>query len=142
MVSSQGGECRSEASLRQHAAIVPHRAWIRKCDMKNQLELVNLEKRYGDTIAVRGFDLSLPENTSLLPFGTIRDVARLPHYAHDCWSCRHHQWRRYSGPPKYIGQIAAERSTSMMFQSYALFPHLKHHRQCSFCFENRRSQQS
>jgi ABC-type Fe3+/spermidine/putrescine transport system ATPase subunit len=31
--------------------------------MKNQLELVNLEKPYGETIAVRGIDLSLSENT-------------------------------------------------------------------------------
>ena len=31
--------------------------------IKNQLELVNLEKRYGDTVAVSGIDLSLPENT-------------------------------------------------------------------------------
>ena len=31
--------------------------------IKNQLELINLEKRYGDTVAVSGIDLSLPENT-------------------------------------------------------------------------------
>ena len=30
---------------------------------KNHLDLIDLEKRYGETLAVRGINLSLPENT-------------------------------------------------------------------------------
>ena len=31
--------------------------------LKNHLDLTGLEKRYGETLAVRGINLSLPENT-------------------------------------------------------------------------------
>ena len=31
--------------------------------LKNHLDLIDLEKRYGETLAVRGINLSLPENT-------------------------------------------------------------------------------
>ena len=31
--------------------------------LKNHLALIDLEKRYGETLAVRGINLSLPENT-------------------------------------------------------------------------------
>ena len=90
----------------------------------SSLELINLEKRYGKTQAVRGVNLNLPSSqyccllgpsgcgkTSLLRMiagheeitegDVILDNANIS-----------------DTPP-------AQRSTSMMFQNYALFPHLK-----------------
>jgi len=90
----------------------------------SSLELINLEKRYGETLAVRGVNLNLPASqyccllgpsgcgkTSLLRMiagheeitegDVILDNANIS-----------------DTPP-------AKRSTSMMFQNYALFPHLK-----------------
>ena len=90
----------------------------------SSLELINLEKRYGETHAVRGVNLNLPSSqyccllgpsgcgkTSLLRMiagheeitegDVILDNANIS-----------------DTPP-------AQRSTSMMFQNYALFPHLK-----------------
>lgn len=90
----------------------------------SSLELINLEKRYGETQAVRGVNLNLPSSqyccllgpsgcgkTSLLRMiagheeitegDVILDNANIS-----------------DTPP-------AQRSTSMMFQNYALFPHLK-----------------
>ena len=90
----------------------------------SSLELINLEKRYGETQAVRGVNLNLPSSqyccllgpsgcgkTSLLRMiagheeitegDVILDNANIS-----------------DTPP-------AKRSTSMMFQNYALFPHLK-----------------
>ena len=90
----------------------------------SSLELINLEKRYGETLAVRGVNLNLPASqyccllgpsgcgkTSLLRMiagheeitegDVILDNANIS-----------------NTPP-------AKRSTSMMFQNYALFPHLK-----------------
>lgn len=90
----------------------------------SSLELINLEKRYGETQAVRGVNLNLPSSqyccllgpsgcgkTSLLRMiagheeitegDVILDNANISDI-----------------PP-------AQRSTSMMFQNYALFPHLK-----------------
>ena len=92
--------------------------------MKNQLELVNLEKRYGDTIAVRGIDLSLPENTYcclLGPSGCGKTSLLRMIAGHE---------EITSGDVILDNQnisdkSPADRSTSMMFQSYALFPHLK-----------------
>ena len=90
----------------------------------SSLELINLEKQYGETQAVRGVNLNLPSSqyccllgpsgcgkTSLLRMiagheeitegDVILDNANIS-----------------DTPP-------AQRSTSMMFQNYALFPHLK-----------------
>ena len=92
--------------------------------IKNQLELINLEKRYGDTIAVSGIDLSLPDNTYcclLGPSGCGKTSLLRMIAGHE---------EITSGDVILNNQnisdkSPAERSTSMMFQSYALFPHLK-----------------
>ena len=88
------------------------------------LELINLEKHYGETRAVRGVNLRLPSSqyccllgpsgcgkTSLLRMIAGHEVITQGDIILD---------------NKNISEMPpAARSTSMMFQSYALFPHLK-----------------
>ncbi len=88
-----------------------------------ELELVKLTKRYGDTLAVRGIDLKVAGGSYCCLLGpsgcgktsTLRMVA-----GHEA----------VSGGDIVLGgrQIdalpPAKRKTAMMFQSYALFPHL------------------
>lgn len=92
--------------------------------LKNHLELIDLEKRYGDTLAVRGINLSLPENTYCCLLGPsgcgktslLRMIAGHEEITSGAVLLDN---RDISNEPP------AARSTSMMFQSYALFPHLK-----------------
>ena len=90
----------------------------------SSLELINIEKNYGETRAVRGVNLSLPTSnyccllgpsgcgkTSLLRMIAGHEEITEGHVVLDN--------RNISNEPP------AERSISMMFQSYALFPHLK-----------------
>ena len=90
----------------------------------NHLDLIDLEKRYGETLAVRGINLSLPENTYcclLGPSGCGKTSLLRMIAGHEDITkgtvCLDN--RNISNEPP------AARSTSMMFQSYALFPHLK-----------------
>ena len=89
----------------------------------SSLELTALVKRYGDTVAVAGIDLKIPSASYCCLLGpsgcgktsTLRMIA-----GHETVS---------SGEillgGKYITHSApADRGTAMMFQSYALFPHL------------------
>jgi len=92
--------------------------------LNNHLELIDLEKRYGDTLAVRGINLSLPENTYCCLLGPsgcgktslLRMIAGHEEITSGAVFLDN---RDISNEPP------AARSTSMMFQSYALFPHLK-----------------
>ena len=91
---------------------------------KNHLDLIDLEKRYGETLAVRGINLSLPENTYCCLLGPsgcgktslLRMIAGHEDITNGTVFLDN---RNISNEPP------AARSTSMMFQSYALFPHLK-----------------
>jgi len=87
------------------------------------LVLTALEKRFGDTVAVAGIDLTIPSGSYCCLLGpsgcgktsTLRMIA-----GHELAT---------SGEillgGKYITHsAAADRGTAMMFQSYALFPHL------------------
>lgn len=89
----------------------------------SSLVLTSLVKRYGDTVAVAGIDLKIPSASYCCLLGpsgcgktsTLRMIA-----GHESVS---------SGEillgGKYITRSpAADRGTAMMFQSYALFPHL------------------
>jgi len=90
----------------------------------NHLDLIDLEKRYGETLAVRGINLSLPENTYCCLLGPsgcgktslLRMIAGHEDITNGTVFLDNHNIS--NEPP-------AARSTSMMFQSYALFPHLK-----------------
>ncbi|MDC0493228.1 ABC transporter ATP-binding protein [Alphaproteobacteria bacterium] len=92
--------------------------------LKNHLDLIDLEKRYGETLAVRGINLSLPENTYCCLLGPsgcgktslLRMIAG--HEDITSGTVLLNNQDISNEPP-------AARSTSMMFQSYALFPHLK-----------------
>jgi putative spermidine/putrescine transport system ATP-binding protein len=92
--------------------------------LKNQLDLIDLEKRYGETLAVRGINLSLPENTYcclLGPSGCGKtSLLRMIAGHEDITS-----GKVFLDNQDISNEPPAARSTSMMFQSYALFPHLK-----------------
>ncbi len=87
------------------------------------IELISLTKRYGDTVAVDGINLKIRSGSYCCLLGpsgcgkttTLRMIA-----GHETVS---------SGDvvigPKAVGDLPpAQRGTAMMFQSYALFPHL------------------
>ena len=92
--------------------------------LKNHLDLIDLEKRYGETLAVRGINLSLPENTYcclLGPSGCGKaSLLRMIAGHEDITS-----GKVFLDNQDISNDPPAARSTSMMFQSYALFPHLK-----------------
>ena len=92
--------------------------------LKNHLDLIDLEKRYGETLAVRGINLSLPENTYcclLGPSGCGKtSLLRMIAGHEDITS-----GTVFLDNQDISNEPPAARSTSMMFQSYALFPHLK-----------------
>ena len=90
----------------------------------SELELQKLQKKYGETIAVRKVDLVLnePKYCCLLgPSGCGKTSLLRMIAGHEVIS---------SGSVIIDGQDISEkppslRPTSMMFQNYALFPHLK-----------------
>ncbi|MDB5563386.1 MAG: Fe3+/spermidine/putrescine transporter ATP-binding protein [Hyphomicrobiales bacterium] len=87
------------------------------------LELVNLTKRYGETVAVDAIDLRVPAGTYCCLLGpsgcgkssTLRMIA-----GHESVS----NGDIVLGPSAITNLPPAARGTAMMFQSYALFPHL------------------
>ncbi len=96
---------------------------IRDGKMGN-LELVNLEKHYGDTQAVRGVNLSLPIGTYcclLGPSGCGKTSLLRMIAGHEDIT----KGEVILDERNISNEPPAARSTSMMFQSYALFPHLK-----------------
>ena len=92
--------------------------------LKNHLDLIDLEKRYGETLAVRGINLSLPENTYcclLGPSGCGKTSLQRMIAGHEDIT----SGKVFLDNQDISNEPPAARSTSMMFQSYALFPHLK-----------------
>ena len=90
----------------------------------NHLDLIDLEKRYGETLAVRGINLSLPENTYcclLGPSGCGKTSLLRMIAGHEDIT----NGTVFLDDQNISNEPPAARSTSMMFQSYALFPHLK-----------------
>ena len=91
---------------------------------KNHLDLIDLEKHYGETLAVRGINLSLPENTYcclLGPSGCGKTSLLRMIAGHEDIT----KGTVFLDNRNISNEPPAARSTSMMFQSYALFPHLK-----------------
>ena len=90
---------------------------------KSALELIKLTKRYGDTIAVDAIDQTIPEGTYTCLLGpsgcgkssTLRMIAG--HETVSSGDILQNSLNITDLPP-------ARRGTAMMFQSYALFPHL------------------
>ena len=92
--------------------------------LNNHLDLIDLEKRYGETLAVRGINLSLPENTYcclLGPSGCGKTSLLRMIAGHEDIT----NGTVFLDNQNISNEPLAARSTSMMFQSYALFPHLK-----------------
>src|SRR5882672_9659880 len=90
---------------------------------KGDLELIRLTKRYGSALAVDAVDLKIPAGTYCCLLGpsgcgktsTLRMVA-----GHEAVS----DGDVLLGPANVTDRPPAKRGTAMMFQSYALFPHL------------------
>ncbi|RAH99382.1 Fe3+/spermidine/putrescine ABC transporter ATP-binding protein [Acuticoccus sediminis] len=88
-----------------------------------ELELIGVAKRYGDTTAVRGVDLKVPAGAYCCLLGpsgcgkttTLRMIA-----GHEVAT----DGDIILGGRNVTGLPPAERGTAMMFQSYALFPHM------------------
>jgi putative spermidine/putrescine transport system ATP-binding protein len=91
--------------------------------LDSSLELVGLVKRYGDTTAVDGIDLKIASGSYCCLLGpsgcgktsTLRMIA-----GHEIAT----DGRVLLGGKDITRNAAADRGTAMMFQSYALFPHL------------------
>jgi putative spermidine/putrescine transport system ATP-binding protein len=87
------------------------------------LELVSVTKRYGGTVAVDAIDLKIPAGSYCCLLGpsgcgktsTLRMIA-----GHE----RVSEGDIVLGPTNITDLPPADRGTAMMFQSYALFPHL------------------
>jgi putative spermidine/putrescine transport system ATP-binding protein len=90
---------------------------------KPDLELIQLTKRYGDTVAVDAIDLKIEAGSYCCLLGpsgcgktsTLRMIA-----GHETAS----EGDIVFGPANITDLPPAKRGTAMMFQSYALFPHL------------------
>ena len=90
---------------------------------KPDLELIQLTKRYGDTVAVDAIDLKIEAGSYCCLLGpsgcgktsTLRMIA-----GHETASAGDIVF----GPANITDLPPARRGTAMMFQSYALFPHL------------------
>jgi putative spermidine/putrescine transport system ATP-binding protein len=91
--------------------------------LQSALELVSVTKRYGTTVAVDAIDLKIPAGTYCCLLGpsgcgktsTLRMIA-----GHETVS----DGDIVLGPTNVTDLPPAKRGTAMMFQSYALFPHL------------------
>ena len=86
--------------------------------LMSELELRKLQKKYGETIAVRKVDLTLdePKYCCLLgPSGCGKTLI-----ADDCWSWGNLLWFSFD-QRQDISEKPHLRPTSMMFQNYALF---------------------
>src|SRR6187401_3035576 len=90
---------------------------------QGDLEVVKLTKRYGDALAVDAIDLKIAAGTYCCLLGpsgcgktsTLRMIA-----GHEAAT----SGDIILGGTNDTGQPPAKRGTAMMFQSYALFPHL------------------
>ena len=108
------------AQLRWHMLCIQAAPW----HVDSHLVLTSLVKRYGDTVAVDGIDLTIPAGSYCCLLGpsgcgktsTLRMIA-----GHEEPTSGDDPARRQVHHPPAAG---GDRGTAMMFQSYALFPHL------------------
>ena len=92
--------------------------------MKNELELINVKKSYGNFDAIHGINLKISEGSYcclLGPSGCGKTSLLRMIAGHEEIS----EGEIFLGPSRLNELPPAKRGTSMMFQSYALFPHLK-----------------
>ena len=90
---------------------------------QGEIDLVNLSKRFGDTLAVDRIDLKIPAGAYcclLGPSGCGKTTILRMIAGHETPS---EGDVRIDGAA-VVGLPPARRGTAMMFQNYALFPHL------------------
>ena len=88
-----------------------------------KVELKNLTKKYGDVVAVQNMDLTIPHNEFLVLVGpsgcgkstTLRMIAGLEEISGG---------EIYIGDQKVNDKDPKDRNVSMVFQNYALYPHM------------------
>jgi putative spermidine/putrescine transport system ATP-binding protein len=88
-----------------------------------EIRIVNLTKTFGDTHAVRDINLTIPHGSYcclLGPSGCGKTTILRMIAGHETPS----SGEIYIGDEMVVGKPPVERGTAMMFQSYALFPHL------------------
>src|SRR5687768_2680394 len=88
-----------------------------------EIRLVNLTKTFGETRAVRSVDLTIPHGSYcclLGPSGCGKTTILRMIAGHETPT----SGEIYIGDQMVVGKPPVERGTAMMFQSYALFPHL------------------
>ena len=92
--------------------------------MNNVLELINVKKSYGNFDAIHGINLKIKEGSYcclLGPSGCGKTSLLRMIAGHEEIS----EGEIYLGSSRLNELPPSKRGTSMMFQSYALFPHLK-----------------
>src|SRR5690348_6941093 len=88
-----------------------------------EVELVNCAKRFGETVAVDGINLKIPHGSYcclLGPSGCGKTTILRMIAGHETPT----SGEVYIGKEMVVGKPPVARGTAMMFQSYALFPHL------------------
>ena len=91
--------------------------------MKNNLELIGVKKLYGSFEAVKGISIKITEGSYcclLGPSGCGKTSLLRMIAGHEAIS----EGDIFIGASRLNGLTPANRGTSMMFQSYALFPHM------------------
>jgi putative spermidine/putrescine transport system ATP-binding protein len=88
-----------------------------------EIRLIGITKRFGDTYAVNDINLTIPHGSYcclLGPSGCGKTTILRMIAGHETPS----SGEIYIGDQMVVGKPPVERGTAMMFQSYALFPHL------------------
>ena len=88
-----------------------------------EIRLVNVTKRFDDTHAVKDINLTIPHGSYcclLGPSGCGKTTILRMIAGHETPS----SGQIYIGDQMVVGKAPVERGTAMMFQNYALFPHL------------------
>jgi putative spermidine/putrescine transport system ATP-binding protein len=88
-----------------------------------EIRLVGVTKRFGNSYAVENIDLSIPQGSYcclLGPSGCGKTTILRMIAGHETPTSS----EIYIGNDMVVGKPPVERGTAMMFQSYALFPHL------------------
>ncbi len=88
-----------------------------------EIRLVDISKRFGNTYAVQNINLTIPQGSYcclLGPSGCGKTTILRMIAGHETPT----SGEIYIGDQMVVGKPPVERGTAMMFQSYALFPHL------------------
>ena len=88
-----------------------------------EIRLIGLSKKFGSSYAVENIDLTIPHGSYcclLGPSGCGKTTILRMIAGHETPT----SGEIYIGDQMVVGKTPVERGTAMMFQSYALFPHL------------------